>query len=432
LTGYQINMHFGSMTSLERAVVDLVRLGLAADAASVRRYAMKLLQAADEPPEGTASELKAAIARLVVDQSTARRVARSTPRDVPAAAPPDAMALTHVERIRQPVIPVLAENALDILRLIVGEREPTRARALSGFGIEPTRTLLLTGLPGVGKTMTARYLAGALDLPLLTVDLAALMSSYLGKTGQNLRRALDHARHHPSVLLLDEFDALGKRRDDPSDVGELKRIVNILLSELERWPTHSLFVAATNHPELLDRAIWRRFDRVLVLALPDAAARREIVARLLVEHGFELPQRDLALTVDATEGLSGSDLTRFVRSQIRTAVVNGLSAQALPLAHAAMVELMSRARDGDQGAKVRFVGLADQHWRFSQREIAGILGVSHVTVGKMLKLWEAEQADRQSTPISPLRPAPVEPERLKRNSRTPKRQHEKDGEHEHG
>ncbi|HEX7238831.1 MAG TPA: ATP-binding protein [Longimicrobiaceae bacterium] len=408
------------MTSLERAVVDLVRLGLAADAASVRRYAMKLLQTTADEVGGAESDFKAAIARLVVDQSAARKVARSAPRDVPAAAPPDTLALTHVERIQHPVAPVLAESVVNVLRLIVSEREPAQARALAALGIDPTRTLLLTGVPGVGKTMTARYLAGALDLPLLTVDLAALMSSYLGKTGQNLRRALDHARHHPSVLLLDEFDALGKRRDDPSDVGELKRIVNVLLSELERWPSHSLFVAATNHPELLDRAIWRRFDRVLVLELPIAAARREIIVRVLGEHGFELTERDLALTVDATEGLSGSDLTRFVRSHIRTAVVDGVSADALPLAHTAMGELMRRAWNGDQGSRARFAGLADRHWHWSQREIAEMLRVSHVTVGKMLKVWEAEQAAQQTESMPPLRPAPVEPERPKKASRTTK------------
>lgn len=408
------------MIPLERAVVDLVRLGLAADAASVRRYAMKLLQTTADDAGGTESDFKAAIARLVVDQSAARKVTRSAPRDVPAAAALDTIALTHVERIRQPVLPVLAESVLTVLHLVVSEREPAQARALAARSIEPTRTLLLTGMPGVGKTMTARYLAGALDLPLLTVDLAALMSSYLGKTGQNLRRALDHARHHPSVLLLDEFDALGKRRDDPSDVGELKRIVNVLLSELERWPSHSLFVAATNHPELLDRAIWRRFDRVLVLELPVAAARREIIARLLGEHGFEIAERDLDLVVDATEGLSGSDLTRFVQSHIRTAVVDGISADALPLAHAAMVELMRRAWDGDQTAKVRFAGLADRHWRWSQREIGEMLRVSHVTVGKMLKAWVAEQAEQQAASMPPLRPAPVDPERTKRTGRTTK------------
>lgn len=413
------------MTTLEQTVVDLIRLGLAADAASVRRYATKLLQArpGDNPDEG--SELKGAIARLIVDQSTTRRVTRSTPREAPAAAALDTLALTHVERIDDPPPPVLAESVLETLGLIIGERQPAQTKALANLGIEPTRTLLLTGLPGVGKTMTARYLAGMLKLPLLTVDLAALMSSFLGKTGQNLRRALDHARHHPSVLLLDEFDALGKRRDDPSDVGELKRIVNVLLGELERWPSHSLLVAATNHPELLDRAIWRRFDRVLTLELPTTPARREIMMRLLAEHGFSVPESDLALTVDATEGMSGSDLTRFVRGFIRNAVINHAGPGGLPLAHGSMADLMRRAREGDHTARVRFAGLADRHWQWTQREIGEMLGVSHVTVGKLLKVWREEQmVVRAEAEMPALRPVAVRSGRSGKsrtsNPRTPR------------
>jgi len=292
--------------------------------------------------------------------------------------------------------------------------------------MEPTRTLLLTGAPGVGKTMTARYLAGALGLPLLSVDLAALISSYLGRTGQNLRRALDHARTHPSVLLLDEFDALGKRRDDPSDVGELKRIVNVLLGELERWPSHSLFVAATNHPELLDRAVWRRFDRTLVIEPPTGVARRAILERLLAEQGYRLPEHDLALTVDATDGMSGSDITRFVRAHLREAVMSRIELEAVPLAHGAMEALLRRAL-GPEGTveRVRFAGLAAEHWGWPQRQIADLLHVSHVTVGRLLKQWSSEKVEGEKALAASLPPIPAQPSvqaslRRARGSRTPK------------
>lgn len=149
--------------------------------------------------------------------------------------------------------------------------EQTQASTLEEAGLTPIRSLLMTGPPGCGKTTTAGWIASQLDLPLLTLDLATVMSSYLGKTGSNVRAVLDHARDTPCVLLLDEFDAIAKRRDDDSDVGELKRLVTVLLQAIDDWPSGSLLVAATNHGELLDPAVWRRFDLVIDFPAPTQA-----------------------------------------------------------------------------------------------------------------------------------------------------------------
>jgi len=97
------------------------------------------------------------------------------------------------------------------------------------------------------------------------------MSSFLGKTGSNIRVVLDFARRQPCVLLLDEFDAITKRRDDSAEIGELKRLVTVLIQAIDEWPADGLLVAATNHPELLDPAIWRRFDRVVEFPLPTSS-----------------------------------------------------------------------------------------------------------------------------------------------------------------
>ena len=103
-------------------------------------------------------------------------------------------------------------------------------------------------------------LASRIGVPLVSIDLASVVSSFLGTSGRNIRVAFDYAKSGQCVLLLDEFDALAKRRDDDTDIGELKRIVNVVLLELDRWPDTSLLVAATNHPQLLDPAVGRRFD----------------------------------------------------------------------------------------------------------------------------------------------------------------------------
>jgi SpoVK/Ycf46/Vps4 family AAA+-type ATPase len=163
----------------------------------------------------------------------------------------------------EPIWPVSIREQLHSLVL-----EQSQAAVLEEAGLTPIRSLLMTGPPGCGKTTTAGWVAQQLDLPLLTLDLATVMSSYLGKTGSNIRAVLDHAQEAPCVLLLDEFDAIAKRRDDDSDVGELKRLVTVLLQAIDDWPSGSLLVAATNHGELLDPAVWRRFDLVVDFPAP--------------------------------------------------------------------------------------------------------------------------------------------------------------------
>lgn len=149
-------------------------------------------------------------------------------------------------------------------------RERLHASELLDEGLLPAKSMLLEGPPGVGKTLAAKWLAAKLNLPLLTLDLATVMSSFLGKTGNNIKSVLNYARSFPCVLLLDEFDSIAKKRDDDSDVGELKRLVTVLLQSIDEWPPSSIMVAATNHGELLDPAVWRRFDKVIHFEHPSA------------------------------------------------------------------------------------------------------------------------------------------------------------------
>ncbi|KAA1163376.1 AAA family ATPase [Pseudoalteromonas fuliginea] len=156
-------------------------------------------------------------------------------------------------------------------------RERHRVEELLNEQLLPSRSLLMSGPPGTGKTLTASWVAKELNLPLLTLDLANVMSSYLGKTGNNIKSVLNYASSFPCVLLLDEFDAIAKKRDDETDVGELKRLVTVLLQSIDDWPLSSILVAATNHGELLDPAIWRRFDCVIEFDYPDREQVKEYV-----------------------------------------------------------------------------------------------------------------------------------------------------------
>jgi SpoVK/Ycf46/Vps4 family AAA+-type ATPase len=178
----------------------------------------------------------------------------------------------------------------------------------------PTSSIIISGPPGVGKTQIAKYLSGKLNLNLVTIDLASSISSLFGKTGQNIKSVFEYAKNKPCLLLLDEFDAIGKKRDDSSDLGELKRIVNVILKEMEDWPYSSILFAATNHPELLDKAIWRRFDLTLRIDSPDYILRTKIVEYYLKEHELLNIFNDfIPIICDLTEGMSGSDIELLIQ-----------------------------------------------------------------------------------------------------------------------
>ena len=133
----------------------------------------------------------------------------------------------------------------------------------------------------LGKTLAARWIAKKLNRPLIVLDLWAVMSSFLGRTGNNIRNVLDYAKGLDCVLLLDEFDAIAKRRDDAVEIGELKRLVTVLLQEIDEWPSSGLLLAATNHPDLLDPAVWRRFELIVEFPMPTEAEIRQAIELFL-------------------------------------------------------------------------------------------------------------------------------------------------------
>ena len=360
----------------EHAVVDIIRLGLKPDAASVQRYAKRLLKTKDS----WSVELRSAVSKLVVENAATSVVRRaSVPEDLRA----NAGTVIRIDESTEAEPPVLPPNLTTTLSQLVVERQ--KLSLLAEAGLDPTRTLLLTGPPGVGKSMTAKYLATALGVPLVTVELSAVMSSFLGRSGQNLEQAIDYARSEPCVLLVDEFDAIAKRRDDPTDVGELKRVVNVLLLELEHWPSTGLFIAATNHPELLDRAIWRRFERSLTIPLPEKSARLEILGRVLGRYDVNLSTGQVASLAAASKGLSGSDIDTVVRSAVRRALVTQDNPDHFRELAAELLGRMLEGRPAEELDRRSVCLLASKHLRWSNREIGRALGVSHVTIGKLLK-----------------------------------------------
>lgn len=270
--------------------------------------------------------------------------------------------------------PLLSVELEQVLSQLIQERKQSERLAL--LGLHPARSAIFLGQPGVGKTLTARWLASQLDVPLYVLDLTTVMSSLLGKTGTNLRAALDFAKQMPCVLLLDEIDAIAKRRSDDSDIGELKRLVTVMLQEVDEWPATGLLLAATNHPELIDPALWRRFDLVIEFKLPDAPQIKEAVKRFL---GPDLPVfgRWIDILAFAFNGESFSDIERAIQ-RFRRALALGTASDA------DLIEefVKSRALALDHQPRIDLSVLLAKQTRLSQHTISDITGVSRDTIRK--------------------------------------------------
>lgn len=192
---------------------------------------------------------------------------------------------------------------------------------LDRAGVPRRQRLLLHGPPGCGKTSVASALARELGVPLATVRVDSIMSSYLGETGGNLRRVFDYATHERVVLLFDEFDAVGKERDDPTDHGELRRVVNAVLQMMEGYLGPSLLVAATNHPGTLDSAVWRRFDEVFEVPMPTVPQLQRVMSRILMGHTDNTV--DLRQTAERLKGLPHAAAEKAAYDARRRALLDG-------------------------------------------------------------------------------------------------------------
>lgn len=357
----------GQPFDIQMAFVHLIRIALQGShddvAALARQYLRRI-----EPYRADLKAPLAAAMELAQTSPVRRQSARPLPVD-----PESKLELVRCERAvvlsHEPLWPASIEKAL---RLVVKER--SREDELRSGGVSPTRSLLFCGPPGVGKTLAAHWLARETNRPIFTLDLASVMNSFLGKTGSNLRTVIDHAKREPSVLLLDEFDALAKRRGDVTEVGELKRLVTVLIQELDAWPDHGLLVCATNHAELLDPAVWRRFDAVLDFPKPTSS---EIAQTLSCQLGIPAKNASsISIVALLLQDASFSDVNSLINRARRSAILDGvdldlaLLEQACSLGRAAPIAVRSEV-----ARKLQEAG-------HSQRRVSDLTGIARDTLRK--------------------------------------------------
>jgi SpoVK/Ycf46/Vps4 family AAA+-type ATPase len=352
-------------------IVHLARFGLAGNRRDIETYVRRVIKRSRNDNPQLADELSGLLSSALTPAAPLRDAGGTF-------VPVDRDSRLQLLRHENPVIldrdPILAPRIASALDLVITERE--QMMRLASNDLKATRTLLFTGKPGVGKTLSARWMAARLGKPLLTLDLSTVISSYLGRTGANLRDVLDYAKSVEAVLLLDEFDAIAKHRGDETELGELKRLVTVVLQEIDLWPSDKLLIAATNHGELLDRAIWRRFDMVLEFPLPSQSDLKRTITVCFGEQAKSLGvwrERLLKLC----QGQSFSDIERIANHARRRSILKGSSLED------SIIETLATEGDWFPLKQRKLLGEMLSQQGISDRKINQTLGLARDTLRSM-------------------------------------------------
>lgn len=252
-------------------VLRIIEGGLSRDTKKVFSYSKLLAEKLQKDGDSRMS-------KMIVD-TVERRYASTVTLDELSATPVDQesrMSIVDTYPPTDEAIPMVLQPAVgnridSFVKMIVRQSE------LLSKGVDIRCSLLLYGVPGCGKTTIAKYISQKTELPLVVARFDALVSSLLGSTAKNIRKVFEYAEKRPCILFLDEFDAIAKARNDMHEMGELKRVINSLIQNIDDFPSQSVLIAATNHPELLDKAIWRRFNTILEIGLPDPETIGELL-----------------------------------------------------------------------------------------------------------------------------------------------------------
>ncbi len=369
-------------SQLEEDFANLARLAASGAQEDVRLWLAKLVRRYRTNNPALAERLNETLKATHTRSAGASALRRA----MPAPEQPESMKLPMDADTRMSLLRVCDDLQGTLLRPLLPNslakevegliQERQEWRRLADHGIRPPRSAILVGPPGVGKTLSARWIACSLGKPLWVLDLTTVMSSLLGKTGANLRSVFNHAKANDAVLLLDEIDAIAKRRGDESDVGELKRLVTAILQEVDDWPDTGLLLAATNHPELIDPALWRRFDCILRFEASDLASI-EMGVRRFLERDAHLFEPYVGMLAAAMSESSLSNVERAITTLRRQVLLQNLSpAEAVIAVVQPHIERLSKGQRQQLA-----IELASTQ-KMSHNHIMEMTGVSRDTIRK--------------------------------------------------
>lgn len=323
-----------------------------------------------------AAKIKVAAALVVANN--VREDSFTMSSQSPSAPPIDLLKKTSFD-VPSPSMPQWLAREVGFLFEEWKQRE-----ALKKENILPRNTILLHGPPGCGKTMLAQFIATQMGRDLYTVRFDALVSSYLGETGSNIRKIFDFAKANKCILFLDEIDAIAKLRDDKSELGELKRVVITLLQNIDTLPSESILIAATNHAHMLDSAIWRRFDIAWEMQPPKEDVRIEFFEKDFEEFLKDPITRNCIINV--TKGMTGAELTRTINESKRKRLVD----KNLEPIEAYLLAVIDHSRRGERSGNLDkseniFVEIIDSlkkiyKKKYTYSKLEEITGIPHSTL----------------------------------------------------
>jgi hypothetical protein len=374
----------------------LVRVALANDSEPLRHQVERLAAAMTDAGD---SRDAAALVQLLHSRERSTKLAPSrmkrsavtagermtasvrVPVDKDSAAP---LATIHMPETLDATLPLFPAYVQDNVDALV--REWAKADQLIEAGMHPSQSLLIYGAPGTGKTTVAMWLAQQLHLPVVVARLDGLISSFLGNTARNLGALFDFANRYECVLVLDEFDAIAKLRDDPNEVGEIKRVVNALLQNMDARDGRGVTIGLTNHEMLLDPAIWRRFEVQLAVPLPGLEQRTVIASRLL-DDGLTAEAKLIAWLCDSASGAEVQTMaTKYRKRRLLRDDPNSAPIEtALQVARSTSIRVESdRRRQIELDEVLLTAELAAADGLFNHAELAQLFKCSTKTIQRRL------------------------------------------------
>lgn len=306
------------MVHMNTEILRIIEGGLSNDRRKILTYSSKLAERLSN--EGDVSSAKCI--RQIIDANEGRNQVIS---DAMKTIPVDADSRLQIVEIhpsnnqRQPIVlnATIDKQVSEFIEII------QHGADLEIAGVDIKKTLLLYGRPGCGKTSIAHYISEKTGLPLVVARLDGVVSSLLGSTAKNIRKIFEYAQSMPCILFLDEFDAIAKARDDQHELGELKRVINSLLQNIDAMGANCVLIAATNHPELLDKAVWRRFVQTIEVGLPDKKVIVDMIEVFSAPFSCELESdaQKMNSFVNSVSSLSPSDIkTIFDRAKVKSVI----------------------------------------------------------------------------------------------------------------